>query len=113
MKGKAAMSEYDFRQYRLMLDNAMVPISSMNGLRKTIDNLNALLCSIEHKDSEWSSLFMHQWWILEDLYAINRYENSNILTEAKIEEINKVLKIITELINQKIQQQSDSIEEDN
>jgi hypothetical protein len=95
------MSEYDLRQYQLMLETTNKPISSMNGLRKTIDDLQALLSVLKEKDSEWLSIFMSQWWALEEHYAYNRSENIENFTEIELTQLEIVRQKMIELINQK------------
>ena len=97
------MSEYDIRQYRLMLEITKKPISSMSGLIKAINDLQALLSTLEEKDNEWLSAFMHEWWILEENYAYNRSENIENLTEMVSTQINISLQKLAEMVDQKIQ----------
>jgi hypothetical protein len=100
------MSEYDHRQYKLMLENAKVPISTINALKKTIDNLESLIYALEEKDHVWNKQFMSQWWILEDVYAEICYTDQNYLSDSTLERVNQTRSIIIELVNQKIRRDS-------
>ncbi len=63
------MTEYDRRQYRLMLENITEPIMNMRALLNALNRLQALVSVLEQKEQSWLSSFMEQWWLLEELYA--------------------------------------------
>ena len=96
------MSEYDQRQYQLMLTNVDTRIDNMRALLKTINNLNGLICVLEEKDIDWTTQFMNEWWILEELYAVKDYEGNDSLNNNDLKIINNSLQKIKILINQKV-----------
>lgn len=100
------MSEYDLRQYRLMLECVRLPISDMNLLLKMVDRLQALISVLEEKDREWLSKFTTQWWILEEIYAIYASGDSISMDENSINNIDKACHEIAELIEIKIRELS-------
>ena len=100
------MSEYDLRQYRLMLECVRSPIADIHSLLKVIDRLQALISVLEEKDREWLSKFTTQWWILEEIYAIYTSGDVESIDESSINDINKACHEIAALIEMKIQELS-------
>jgi hypothetical protein len=96
------MSDYDLRQYKLILENVKVPILNLNTLKKTIDNLEGLIYAIEEKDDIWNQQFMMQWWILEDIYAEICSTERPSLSISAVERLNQTRLVLFELVNQKI-----------
>jgi len=107
------MSEYDLRQYKLLLENAKISIKNMNTLKKTIDNIEGLIYAIEEKDNEWNKQFMAQWWILEEIHALNCFNELHSLSDSIIERVNQTRLAMIELLMQKIPQESNHLDDDN
>jgi hypothetical protein len=63
------MSDYDQRQYKLMLELLKAFDKRSLGLRKLIADLEALLVCLQDTDEEWKESFHKQWGRLEDVYA--------------------------------------------
>jgi len=64
------MSDYDNRQYRLMMQRIEEFEKSKIGLQRLIADLDALLCSLQKADETWRSSFQKEWGVLEEVYAI-------------------------------------------
>jgi len=96
------MSDYDLRQYKLILENVKVPVLNLDTLKKTIDNLEGLIYAIEEKDDIWNQQFMMQWWILEDIYAEICSTEHSTLSVSAAERLNQTRLVLIELVNQKI-----------
>ncbi|MGC8559146.1 MAG: hypothetical protein ACP5O1_00530 [Phycisphaerae bacterium] len=63
------MSDYDRRQFKMMLSILDAFDDRAIGLRKAIDDLEALYRSLEDTPKAWKSLFYKQWAIMEEVYA--------------------------------------------
>ena len=63
------MSDYDNRQYGLMLEQIKQFESKRIDLKHLINGLESLLCALEEVDSNWKSAFQSKWGVLEEIYA--------------------------------------------
>lgn len=63
------MSDYDNRQYALMLEQLNQFESKRIDLKHLISGLESLLCLLEKADAAWKSTFQSRWGILEEVYA--------------------------------------------
>jgi hypothetical protein len=99
----ATMSEYDLRQYNLMLDIVNRKITSMDGLSNTLNNLQSLVSVLEQIDENWLSRFKSQWWILEEIYAYYDSQGLHNLDVDILDRINKSRQQLCQLIASKIQ----------
>ena len=98
-------SEYDLRQYRLMLERIERPILKMQHFLTVIKDLEALISVLKKKDQEWLSKFSRQWWILEDLYAIHGSSDLDNIGEESLREIEMARCEIARLVEMKIQEE--------
>jgi len=64
------MSDYDNRQYRLMVERIDQFEKKSIGLRHLITDLEALLCVLQEADQNWKSAFHKQWAVIEEVYAV-------------------------------------------
>ena len=63
------MSEYDNRQYGLMLEQIKQFESKRIDLKHLISGLESLLCALEEADKKWKDTFQSVWGVLEEVYA--------------------------------------------
>jgi hypothetical protein len=63
------MSDYDHRQYQLMLEQLDQFESKRIDLNHLVKGLEALLGTLEQVGPKWKSDFQRQWGVLEDVYA--------------------------------------------
>lgn len=64
------MSEYDNRQFGLMLEQIKNFESKRIDLPHLINGLESLLCALEDTAETWKSEFRRNWAVLEEIYAI-------------------------------------------
>ena len=64
------MSDYDRRQYKMMLELLNAFDARSVGLEKIIADLEALLRLLEDTDKVWKRAFHKQWVVLEEVYAV-------------------------------------------
>jgi hypothetical protein len=63
------MSDYDNRQYGLMLEQLNQFESKRIDLKHLITGLESLLGVLEKVDPKWKSAFQSKWGVLEEVYA--------------------------------------------
>lgn len=63
------MSDYNRRQYQLMLDQLKLYEQGKMGLNKLIVDLEALLGCLENIEKSWEMNFRKQWGVLEEEYS--------------------------------------------
>lgn len=63
------MSNYDNRQFSLMLEQLNQFESKRIDLKHLINGLESLLCMLEGADANWKSAFQSIWGVLEEVYA--------------------------------------------
>ena len=63
------MSDYDQRQYSMMLRLLKAFDTRSVGLGKLIVDLEALLGCLQDTEKAWKNSFYRQWGMLEDVYA--------------------------------------------
>jgi len=81
------MSEFDQRQYRLIVDQLKRFTSKEIDLGTVVDNLEGLLNAIERVDEGWKDAFLSQWGKLEDARAFALYKGLNELDSATAERV--------------------------
>jgi hypothetical protein len=64
------MNDYNQRQLARMLELLCNYEHGAGTLRRTIDDIDALLECLESPDSSWKSDFRRAWSILEECYAV-------------------------------------------
>jgi hypothetical protein len=91
------MSDYDNRQYRLMLDQIEDFKSNRIDLKHLINGLESLLCVLEKPDADWKTKFRKKWGVLEEVYAVALDQKSDLtqndwnLVNAAVEELRQLL----------------------
>jgi hypothetical protein len=63
------MSDYNNRQYHLMLEQLHDFETKRIDLKHLINGLESLLECLEKVAPDWRSNFQHHWGVLEDVYA--------------------------------------------
>jgi hypothetical protein len=63
------MSDYDKRQYGLMLEQIKQFEAKQIDLKHLIAGLESLLCVLEQADKKWKDTFQSEWGVLEEVYA--------------------------------------------
>lgn len=63
-------TQYDRRQYELMLDRLNAFTRGAISLRKLIEDLRSLAEALEHPPPTWKEKFLGDWWTLEQVYAV-------------------------------------------
>ena len=63
------MSDYDNRQYSLMIEQIKQFESKRIDLKHLISGLESLLCALEQPDKKWKDTFQSEWGVLEEVYA--------------------------------------------
>ena len=63
------MSDYDNRQYGLMLEQINQFEAKRIDLKHLINGLESLLCALEQADKKWKDAFHSEWGVLEEVYA--------------------------------------------
>lgn len=81
----AAASQYDLRQYELMLDRLDSFRRGAISLRKLVEDLRSLVEALERPSPAWKEEFVGEWWTLEQVYAvaIDRNELDHLPTESQ------------------------------
>jgi hypothetical protein len=100
------MTEYDIRQYRLMLNTIKEQIHSMSNLKNVLNNLQSLASVLGERDEEWLSLYSAQWWMMEEFYAYYSSEDTKGLDEDALAKIERSRLKLYELIKNKVQDDS-------
>ena len=74
------ISAYDARQYKLLRERCQDFLDGRLGLPSLINDVEALLCVVEHPDLDWLSVFKNQWAELEIEHALALDENLPVPT---------------------------------
>ena len=92
------MSEYDRRQYRLILDRLGAFAHGRITLRMLIDDLRSLAEALEYPSKSWKEDFMSEWWTLEQVYAVGIDRGDLAGAQAKNQElVGQTVKTLTQL----------------
>ena len=75
--------EYNLRQLRLMLGFIHEYQEGAQTLRALIDDLEALSNCLQNPEKSWIERFQSEWGVLEDIYAVMRYEKRTQLTDVE------------------------------
>jgi hypothetical protein len=76
------MSEYNQRQYRLMLERLNAFEQGQIRVGKLANDLEGLLNAIQGVPSSWRQTFLHDWGLLEDVRAVMLVEGMTSFDEA-------------------------------
>ncbi len=79
-------TQYDRRQYELMLDRLRAFARGAMSLRKLVEDLRSLADALERPAPVWKEDFLSDWWTLEQVYAaaIDRDELDRLPAESQI-----------------------------
>jgi len=97
------MSEYDNRQYRLMLDRIEKYQHKKLKLRTLIGDLEGLLGCLQEVDENWKEEFLKAWGVLEEVYSFAIYEEKKELSEKDKELIHKAITELGNMVKQQLQ----------
>ena len=81
------MSEYNERQYRLMLEHLVKFENGEIALDTLVDSLEGLLNVLENVSHPWKQEFLHDWGKLEQERAYALFKNIRTFDEATTERI--------------------------
>jgi hypothetical protein len=76
-----AQSEFDQRQYRLMLDRLNAFIEGRLPIDTLINDLEGLLNILDGVQPSWRQTFLQHWGKLEDERAVSLFRSSEVLDE--------------------------------
>ena len=96
------MSEYDQRQYRLMLEKIGSFEQGHIRLDSLIADLDGLLNVLEEPDLSWKEAFQREWGKLEDERADALFRNTKQLDKDAIERLSVATAQLRLLVLQKI-----------
>jgi len=65
----ASMTHYDSRQFKLMLQRLVAFEMKSISLGQLVSGLEALNSALQEVDTYWSTAFLAQWSVLEDVHA--------------------------------------------
>jgi len=88
------MSEYDQRQYKMMLERINAFANGQIDLHKLTDDLDGLLNVLEKVNADWRQNFLHYWGKLEDARAV-ALERTNVVVDN--DAVNRVSLAISQL----------------
>jgi hypothetical protein len=75
------MSEFDQRQYRLMLDGLNAFEAGSLSVDKLIADLEGLANVLQQKDENWTQTFFRHWGHLEEAWAVALDRGATTLDE--------------------------------
>lgn len=75
------MSDYDQRQYRLMLETLTAFEHGNIHVGTVIADLEGLLNALEKADAEWKQSFLRWWGQIEDARAYALFHSRTVLSE--------------------------------
>jgi len=87
------MSEYNQRQYRLMLDEINRYEREKVNLDRLVNALEGLLNVLERVPESWRIAFLSEWGKLEDARAVAKFQQ----TEPNDESIRRTLEAVSRL----------------
>lgn len=84
-------SDYNSRQYALMVDVIRAYEANEIGLPRLIEQLEGLIAALEDVGGELRNAFLSRWGVLEDIHAAAIHHGRNVLDEAEIGRIRSAL----------------------
>jgi len=96
------MSEYDQRQYHLMLEKIRSFEQGDIRLDSLVTDLDGLLNVLEESDLSWKEAFQHEWGKLEDEQANALFRNTKQLDKEAIRRLSVATAQLRSLVQQKI-----------
>jgi len=96
------MSEYDQRQYRLMLEQLTAFQSGQIYIDRLIGNLQGLLNALQSPDSTWKQSFLSLWGQLEDARAMALFRGAENLNEQESIVVGSALAKLKPMVLEKI-----------
>lgn len=96
------ISEYDQRQYQLMVkrlrdfENGVITLASL------INDIDALLRSLEEPDEAWVDLFWIKWFSMEEVYSVALDRGDSRLRPEEQSVIKEAVRNLKDLLQQKV-----------
>ena len=97
-------TDYDQRQYKMMLSRVQAFLAGQLSLGKTVDDLDALLNAVRRVDVPWKESFQHQWGKLEDIRAAAIDESFKGFSDAVKQRLIEAAVAVEKLIAGKVSQ---------
>ena|SRR6266850_8458954 len=94
------MSDYNARQYGLMLEQIKQFESKQIDLKHLINGLESLLCALEKPDEKWKSAFQSKWGVLEEVYADALDKGYSELPDSHKRLVTEAVRDLQMLVNQ-------------
>jgi hypothetical protein len=101
------ISEYNQRQYRLMLEQLTTFEQGQMKLDILVTNLEGLLNTLEQIEESWKSPFLSEWGKLEDARAVALFRQIKSFDQAATERILKAVSALKLLVLDKIEDPAD------
>jgi len=96
------ISDYDRRQYALMVEKLDEFRKDNIPLGRLISDLNALLSVLENPDGNWKIMFRKQWSILERINAVAAFRANNVISPESSNRIAEAVKIMEDIIDDRL-----------
>jgi len=96
------MTDYNARQYNLMLQTLDAFESKSIELGSLVSTLDGLQNALEEVDSSWRSAFLKQWGVLEDVYADLLYRDLKEIPDQHMLLLNKAIREIKRLVAERL-----------
>jgi hypothetical protein len=101
------MSEYNERQYRLMLTQLRRFEEGQTKLDALVDGLEGLLNSLEDISTSWKQAFLREWGKLEDERAYALFKNLQVLDQETSQRLRLAASRLELLVLEKIDDSGD------
>jgi hypothetical protein len=92
------MSEYNKRQYKVMIETIKEYKNQNLSLRKLIDSLEGLLNCLEEISEDWRTEFLREWGVLEDECSITVTSGQKKLSSESKNSIDNAINNLKEMI---------------
>ncbi len=101
------MSEYDQRQYRLMLDRLNAFESGLIPMDVLVRDLEGLLNALEGAEASWKQTFLSYWGKIEDAHAVALFRGSVHLDEQATKRVRAAADNLKLMVLEKIDDAAD------
>jgi hypothetical protein len=106
------MSEYNERQYRLMLAQLRRFEEGQTKLDALVDGLEGLLNSLEYISTSWRQAFLREWGRLEDERAYALFKNIQVFDQETSHRLRLAASRLKLLVLEKIDDPGDGVPSD-
>jgi len=96
------MSDYDARQYRHMVDLISRFENESIDIRQLIDDLDALVSTLQEPGRKWMDEFRNVWWVLEEVYSVALDRGDAFFDDEAVKLINSSIANLGKLIADKL-----------